>query len=98
MVYADSISPVSSEGFKYTSSAKYPHAIQDFEQSFAFLDSVRCDVLVTPHPEASGLWDRLAAREQGVTPDPMVDAGACKRLEAIGRENLTKRIASETGR
>ena len=97
MVYADSISPVSADGFKYTSSAKYPHAIEDFERSFTFLDSVHCDVLVTPHPEISGLWERVAARGRGVTPDPLVDPGACKALAAAGRENLRKRIASETG-
>ena len=91
MVYADSISAVSSDGFKYTASEKYPHAIEDFQRSFAFLDTVRCDILVTPHPEASGLWDRLAARQ-------MVDTGACKRLAETGREMLKKRIAAEAER
>ena len=86
MVYADSISPVSAEGYKYTA---HPRAMAEFETSFAFLDGVRCDVLLTPHPEASGLWDRVAAGK-------VQDAGACKRLAATGREHLKKRAAVET--
>jgi metallo-beta-lactamase class B len=95
MVYADSVSAVSAEGYKYTQ-RRDPPGMQDFEQSFAFLDSVPCDILLTPHPEVSDLFGRLEKRNQGV-PNAMIDPGACKTLEATGREALKKRIATETG-
>jgi len=95
MVYADSLTPVASKGFQFTSSRAYPHALADFETSFAFLENVPCDILLTPHPELSGLWEHIAARERGVTPDPMVDTNACRRLAEHAREQLRQRIAEE---
>ena len=95
MVFADSLTPVSVDSFKFTTSREYPGAIDDFEKSFALLDAVPCDVLVTTHPEASGLWDRVAARESGVTPDPIDDSSACRHLAERGRERLRERIAEE---
>ena len=101
MVYADSLTPVSASGFKFSESREYPGALADFEKSFGFLSAVRCDILLTPHPESSGLWDRLDGRRRGVVPDPMIglsDPSQCRQLADRSRELLRKRIATETGR
>jgi metallo-beta-lactamase class B len=95
MVYADSLAPVSAARFRFSDSSRYPQVVQDFEKSFSFLESTPCDVLVTPHPESSELWDRLEARERGVKPDPMVNPNACKQLAEHGRELLQRRLAQE---
>lgn len=98
MVYADSLTPVSASGFEFTHSREYPGALKDFENSFGFLQAVPCNVLITTHPEASGLWDRLGARQRGATPDPMVDSSACRRLAENGREQLRRRLTLEASR
>ena len=95
MVYADSLNPISAPGFRFTKSVEYPQAIRDFEKSFAFFEATPCDVLITAHPEASGFWDRLALREKGVKPDPLVDSGACRKLAENAREKLKQRLVSE---
>ncbi|MEP7363189.1 MAG: subclass B3 metallo-beta-lactamase [Acidobacteriota bacterium] len=95
LVYMDSTTPVSAEGFKYTKNAKYKTGIQDFEKSIAFLNTVKCDILLTAHPEAAGLWQRLEARERKTSADPMVDTGACRVLAGRAKELLQKRIADE---
>jgi metallo-beta-lactamase class B len=95
LLYMDSTTPVSAPGFKYTTSTKYKTGIQDFEKSIAFLKTVKCGILVTAHPEASGLWDRLAARERTKSPEAMVDEGACKALAGRAEVLLKKRIADE---
>ena len=95
MVYADSLNPISAPGFRFTNSFDYPHSIEDFEKSFAFFDATPCDVLITPHPEVSGFWDRLALREKGVKPDPFIDSGACHKLADGAREKLRQRLADE---
>jgi metallo-beta-lactamase class B len=95
MVYADSLMPVSAHGFKFTRSREYPNALADFEKSYAFLEAAPCDVLITTHPDMSGLWDRLAARQKGTTPDPMVNSGACRQLAQLGRARLQQRLAEE---
>lgn len=95
IVFADSLAPISAEGFKFSDGRDYPHAQEDFEKSFHFLETAPCDILITTHPEASNLWDRLAARERGMTPDPMVSPLACKDLAKSGRERLSQRLAEE---
>ncbi|MFZ0733506.1 MAG: subclass B3 metallo-beta-lactamase [Candidatus Sulfotelmatobacter sp.] len=97
MVFADSLTPISADGFKFSDSRDYPQALDDFEKSFRFLDTTPCDILITTHPEASSLWDRLAARENGVVPDPMVNPLACKDLAKSARERLRQRLAEESG-
>jgi metallo-beta-lactamase class B len=97
LVYADSQTPVSADDFLFTRNTRYPSAIADFERGFAVLDTLRCDVLLTPHPDASQLWQRLAARDAG-QPDALVDANACRAYAAAARERLQQRIAKERSR
>lgn len=93
MVYADSLTAVSAPRFKFT---EHPDLLKSFEKSYAFLESSPCDILITTHPEISGLWDRLERRNQGSKPDPMIDQSSCRMLAANAREQLQKRVQSES--
>ena len=93
LVFADSLTPVSAKGYLFSKN----QAPGEFERSFAFLESTPCDVLITTHPDVSGLWERLAAREQGANPDPLVNDKACRDLARSGRELLQQRLAQERG-
>jgi metallo-beta-lactamase class B len=95
-VYADSQTPVSADGFLYTKSATYPNAIADFARGQATLERLSCDVLVTPHPSASSLWERVA--QSGETPaKPLVDREGCRRYAATARAAVEQRVAKERG-
>lgn len=94
-VYADSQTPVSADGFFFTRSTTYPTGVQDFERGFAILESLPCDVLLTPHPSASDLWERIASRQNG-NANALVDPAACKRYAEAARKNLAARIAVES--
>jgi metallo-beta-lactamase class B len=96
MVYADSLTAVSAPGFQFAHSTTYPHALKDFEQSFATLNKLRCDVLLTPHPDVSDLWSRFEQNEHGGGAAAFIDPTACRRYVAHAREQLAKRVASET--
>jgi metallo-beta-lactamase class B len=98
LVYSDSMTPVSADGFRFADSREYPNAVQDFEKSFAFLRSTPCDILLTSHPDASGLWQRLEGRQKGVQPDPVISPNACKELAGRASEQLRRRLESEKGR
>lgn len=87
-VYADSQTPVSADNFYFTRSANYPNAIADFERGFATLSRLPCDVLITPHPGASQLRERV---EAGRLSDP----SGCSRYVATSRRQLETRIAKE---
>ena len=94
VVYVDSVTAVSADGFAFTRSKEYPTALRDFEKSFAFLEATPCDLLLTPHPEASDLWGRLAKRDQGDR-DALIDAGACRRFSEAARRRFRARIEAE---
>jgi metallo-beta-lactamase class B len=89
LVYADSQTPVSADGFSFTGAVA-----RDFERGLAVLESLRCDLLLTPHPGASSLWERLAAREGG-SASALVDAEACRRYASGARRQLARRLADE---
>jgi len=85
LVYADSLTAVSADGFKYSAS---PQALRAFERSFDTLARLPCDVLLTPHAEASDLWNRLGA-------GTLVDPAACRRYVEAARTRLRTRLAAE---
>jgi metallo-beta-lactamase class B len=93
-VYADSQTPVSADGFLFTKSETYPSGVADFRHGFSVLEALPCDVLITPHPGASNLWERIAAQDSGRV-DALVDTGACKRYAATARKALEARITKE---
>ena len=87
VVYADSQSPISADGFRYSGSS----AVADFRRGFARLEQLPCDILVTPHPGT--LFDRASKGRDG-----LVDSGACRAYAAAARERLQKQLEAEAGR
>ncbi|MEP7312521.1 MAG: subclass B3 metallo-beta-lactamase [Pseudomonadota bacterium] len=94
MVYADSLSPVSGDKFRFTDNKEYPQVLQDFEQSFAKLENLPCDVLITPHPEVSDFFARIANRPAD-KPEAIKDDTGCKRFVQAARERLAERVSTE---
>jgi metallo-beta-lactamase class B len=71
--------------------------LAQFDHSFGVMEHVPCDILVTAHSEVSDLWSRLDKRARGDA-DAMVDPAACRRLATSARENLAKRLETESAR
>lgn len=88
-VYADSISAVGPDTYRF---ADHPELVARFRSTFTRIASLRCDVLITPHPGASNLFPRLA----GVA--PLVDPAACPTYAEAGRRRLDERLAREGAR
>ena len=96
-VYADSETPVSADDFLFTKNTTYPNVIADFERGYATLARLSCDVLVTPHPGVSALWDRVSPSDGTIGP-ALVDREACRRYAANSRRALEQRVAREQQR
>lgn len=94
VVYADSQTPISADDFFYTRSTRYTTGEADFARGLATLDGLQCDVLLTPHPGASQMFGRLAARDSSKT-NAFVDPGLCKKFVADARTAVAKRMADE---
>lgn len=56
LVYMDSLTPVSSGNYRFSD---HPDYVSTFEKSLSDLAKAPCDVLLTPHPSASKMLDRM---------------------------------------
>ena len=94
MVYADSLTLLAAGDYRYTDPA-HPERLGDFRRALAMLSALPCDILMTPHPEASGLLERLATRDAG-EPGALRDARACKAYAGLGERSMQARIREES--
>ena len=88
-VYADSTSSISDDAFRFTDHSAY---VTGFRNSLDRIATLPCDILVTPHPAASALYDRLAGQK------PLIDPQACVRYAKAGADRLDQRLADEAKR
>jgi|HigsolmetaAR201D_1030396.scaffolds.fasta_scaffold08163_3 metallo-beta-lactamase class B len=93
-VYADSLTAISDPDFRYTDGTRYRTALSDFRWSFRIVRNLYCDILLTPHPEASDLWGRLARRDAGQR-DALYDMDACRAYSNRARQAFEERLARE---
>ena len=87
MVYADSLSAVSSDKYRFTD---HPALVAAFRQSFAKIASSRCEILLTPHPSASAMRARM------INEQPLFDPEGCRTFAAARTRMLDERLAKET--
>ena len=88
-VYADSLSPVSRDGYRFSD---HPALLAAFRDSIAKIAATDCDLLLTPHPSASAMPERLSLKA------PMRDSNACKVYGAAKTKALDERLAKETAK
>ena len=86
IVYADSLSPISRDNYRFSD---HPAYVQAFRAGLAKLASLECDILLTPHPSASGMIDRMAGRA------PLDNPGGCRDYAAGIAKRLDERLAAE---
>ena len=86
IVYADSLSPVSRDDFRFSD---HPQYLAAYRAAIAKIAASPCEILVTPHPSASGMKERFALGE------PLLDTNACKTFAADRTKALDERLAKE---
>lgn len=94
MVYADSLNAIAAPPFRYSGNTLYPNAKADVERSIARMAALPCDILVTAHPEASGLLERQAKQKE-LGNAAFASPGACQRYADAGRARLAETLAKE---
>jgi len=86
IIYADSLSPVSGDGYRFSDHAGY---VAKYRQALGRVAALDCDILLTPHPSHSKMIRRI---EGG---DGLVDPSACRRFSAAQSNLLDKRLDAE---
>jgi metallo-beta-lactamase class B len=89
ILYADSLSAVSRADYRF---GEHPALVATFRATFAKVAALPCDLLVTQHPSASNLFDRLAGKA------PLADPNACRTYAAGAATRLDQRLAMEKRR
>ena len=92
LAYVDSLTALGRDGFRYSDD---PARVASFRRSLLTVAGLPCDILITPHPEASGFMQKVAARDRGHASDALIDADACRAYAAAARPRLEERLAKE---
>jgi metallo-beta-lactamase class B len=91
VAYVDSVRAIADDAYRYGDEAAHPGVVAAFQTSLSTVAALPCDILLTPHPDASAMWLRLGAQPS----QPLVDSMACRRYAADGRDGLGERLAKE---
>ena len=86
IVYADSLTPVSRDNYKFSA---HPDYLKAYRASIAKVAASQCDIILSPHPSSSKLRDRFARGERLLDPD------GCKSYAAALSTQLDERLAKE---
>lgn len=86
IAYVDSLSAVSGDAYRFSD---HPDYVAMMRGTFAKVPTLPCDLLITPHPGASALFERLAGEA------PLIDANGCKTYAESAAKRLDDRLAKE---
>lgn len=95
IVYADSLTAISEGDYRYSGGNGAPDVSKLFKASIDKIGALKCDVLLTTHPSASGMMEKRAART--AANNPFIDTGACRDLASRANAGLAARLATEQG-
>lgn len=85
MVYADSLTPVSADNFRYSDD---PARVAQFKATIAKVGALKCDVVVSTHPGFTDLQEKLAANN-------FIDPAGCRTYADAANKRLDARLESE---
>jgi len=88
VVYADSLTAVSSPGFSFGATGMADRMIE----SAGVIADLDCDILLSPHPFFFGMHDKLERRDEG---NPFVNSFACTFYAETALDWLEQRLEAE---
>jgi len=94
IVYADSLTALKGPGYSYSDEKAHPGVVAGFRRSFNTMADLPCDILLTSHPEASFMDQRLARPVAGKG-SPLVEEGACRVYAIAAAIRLNKLLMAE---
>ncbi|TDK63461.1 subclass B3 metallo-beta-lactamase [Sapientia aquatica] len=93
VVYADSLNPISSDGFNFLGDAQHTDVAPLFKESIAKVAGLPCDILLAPHPGMVDTFEKQATKTAKL--NPFIDPNACRAYAENASERLEERLAKE---
>lgn len=87
LVFSSSLTAVAGDGYRFSDPA-HEGRVALFRGSFARMRKLPCDILITAHPEQSGIAEKIAAGN-------FVDRNACRTYADAMEKRLDDQIAGE---
>lgn len=97
VVFGASLTPVAADDFHYLADERHADLTPAFRRVMHDFAKLPCDILISAHPDHSGADRKLAQLVMGASPNPFVDAQACRDYAAKNEAKLDARIAREKG-
>ena len=95
VVFGASLTPVAADDFHYLGDERHADLTPAFRRVMQDFAKLPCDILISAHPDHSGGDQKLTQLLEGVTPNPFIDAQACRNYAAKNEAKLDARIAKE---
>ena len=92
MAYIDSLTAISDNEYRYSDDNSHPGYLASFRAALKQISQLPCDILLTPHPGASAMWQRLGADPT----QPLVNSNGCRDYAANASLRLDKRLTEES--
>ena len=73
----------------------YPTIAVDYEQTWARLKALPCDIWFAPHGGQFAMADKLQRLDRGTQPNPFVDPAGWKALIAKGESDFRRQLTAE---
>jgi metallo-beta-lactamase class B len=89
IVYADSLSAVSRDDYRFSD---HPDYLAAYRASIAKIAASPCEILLTPHPSASAMRERMTGEA------PLFDVNGCRNYAAALAKRLDERLAKEAAK
>jgi len=93
VVYADSLTMISTDGFYYTGDATHPDISAAARASIEKVGNLPCDVIVSTHPGATDTLGKFAKRTSAH--NPFIDKNGCKAYADHALQVFDRRIEKE---
>lgn len=86
VAYADSATTISADGYRFSD---HPDRIAAVRQGLEVIRQLPCDILITPHPAASSLFERMSSTSS------LAAEGACRTYAETAMKRFDQRLARE---
>jgi len=95
VVYADSLNPVSLGDFRYSDAARSPTTAETLRHSIAVVRALPCNVMISVHPDASGVLDKAAANVRDPAKNAFLEPGSCRAYAGDSDKLLDAKLKQE---
>jgi len=96
VVYADSLSAVSADDFRFSDTSRSPMAAGQITASAQLIRGLDCDVLLSPHPFLFRMSEKLLAMASEPGTNMFVEEAACEAYADYFDDWLARRLAEES--